>query len=354
MRNSTSWGAAIVLMLLLFAWSVREATLVPLESGTVYPPYSTLRLDPLGSKALYESMEALPELKLERSYQPVRRLGPASAIFYLGVDSSEWRRISVKALSPYEALAAGGGRVVIAFLPERATSIPSASRALWNRWGMQFRTVSAARKHKDPGGVPKQSSIRFVIDSSWHVLAQADGFPTMVERPWGVGSLVLVAQSYFLSNEGLRELHDAEVIAALLGPSRHIVFDETHLGVEHQESVAGLIRKYRLDGSVAVLVLLAILFFWKNSTSLIPPEAMTEQQSLSGHGSHQALTALIRRSVRPDELIGTCYREWSRTGPSPQKGRRVRAAMEAAAGMSPADAYRAIHHAVSERHDREA
>ena len=39
------------------AWGLEQVVVSPLETGDVYPPYSSLRTDPLGAKALYESLE---------------------------------------------------------------------------------------------------------------------------------------------------------------------------------------------------------------------------------------------------------------------------------------------------------
>ena len=45
------------------------------STGEVYPYYSTLRSDPLGTKALYYSLQELPGLRVERNVRPLRYLG---------------------------------------------------------------------------------------------------------------------------------------------------------------------------------------------------------------------------------------------------------------------------------------
>ena len=52
-NNGWVWVAAIVLGAGL-VWGLEQVVLGPLETGDVYPPYSSLRTDPLGAKALYE------------------------------------------------------------------------------------------------------------------------------------------------------------------------------------------------------------------------------------------------------------------------------------------------------------
>ncbi len=64
----------------------------------------------------------------------------------------------------------------------------------------------------------------------------------------------------------------AEFLAWLIGANRHVVFDEAHLGIVDSPGVATLMQRYRLHG-LALGLLLAGLFIWKNSTSYRPAPA---------------------------------------------------------------------------------
>ncbi len=58
-----SWGNLAVLLLGgLFVTGLIQLILLRFESGDVYPPYSSLRADPLGCKALYESLGRVADL----------------------------------------------------------------------------------------------------------------------------------------------------------------------------------------------------------------------------------------------------------------------------------------------------
>ena len=39
-----------------------------IERGDVFPAYSSLRSDPLGTRALYDSLEQLPGIRIERRF----------------------------------------------------------------------------------------------------------------------------------------------------------------------------------------------------------------------------------------------------------------------------------------------
>ena len=81
----------------------------------------------------------------------------------------------------------------------------------------------------------------------------------------------MATDSYFVSNEAMAKDRHADLLAWLIGPDKNVVFDEAHFGIVETSGVAVLMRKYRLHGLAAGLMLLAGLFIWKNSTSLVPP-----------------------------------------------------------------------------------
>src|SRR5215510_7702586 len=85
------------------------------DVGDVYPPYSSLRSDPLGTMALYEALGRLSGLEVERDFSTTNVLPPGSATTYLHVASTidEWLLIPVSTLAEIEKFAAVGGRFVV-------------------------------------------------------------------------------------------------------------------------------------------------------------------------------------------------------------------------------------------------
>jgi len=104
-----------------FAWifSLR------LASGDVYPLYSSLRADPLGTRGLYEALEQLPGISVTRDYLPLYRL-PArdQTVFILGQDWQEWTARPAIELRTLHAAATRGARVVIAFAADQERDAP--------------------------------------------------------------------------------------------------------------------------------------------------------------------------------------------------------------------------------------
>jgi hypothetical protein len=136
----------------------------------------------------------------------------------------------------------------------------------------------------------------------------------VIERQFGKGSVVIASDSYFLSNEAMDEDRHADFLAWVVGSGRNVVFDEAHLGIVETSGVAALMRKYRLHGLAAGLLLLAGLFIWKNSVSLVPPPTGVEQERfIAGKDSAEGFVNLLRRSIAPRDLLAMCFQEWEKS-----------------------------------------
>src|SRR5580700_8101631 len=124
MRSSTWLWILAIAMLGALAWGLEQVAFTPLQTGEVYPPFSSLRADPMGAKALYESLSALPGIQVDRLYKRRQKLdSPQDAMFVLGVDPGGWSRVDAKTLDEYVKLVHDGGRLVIGFLPVRGRPV---------------------------------------------------------------------------------------------------------------------------------------------------------------------------------------------------------------------------------------
>src|SRR5258705_11576081 len=89
MRISKILVALTLVLVTLSTWALYQLFALRYSSGEVYPPYSSLRSDPLGAKALFETFQTFPGMRAERNYRPLETLRTQdSTILYLG-DSLE-------------------------------------------------------------------------------------------------------------------------------------------------------------------------------------------------------------------------------------------------------------------------
>ncbi len=329
-------------LLAILAWGIEQATIAPLETGDVYPPYSSLRSDPLGAKALYESLAALGSIEVERLYKQRPTIAASDTMFMLGVEPVSWSASPVRALEEYEKSVANGGRLVIAFVPVRTPKKLSEKREVEQRWNIKLHYA----KIDDPEGdsIPAETVLYFQPGPEWR------GIPDhiAVERRFGAGSIVLVADTFALSNQGLRDARDTGFIAKLIGPAKRVVFDETHLGVVETGSIAKLMHKYRLEGAVAILALAAALFLWRTASSFLPPRTVAASNAVAGRDSIAGMTALLYRGVKQKDLMETCFAQWTKSAPRKSRAARVEDEIRRLKN-DPVAAYRAASQALTEK-----
>jgi hypothetical protein len=363
------------ILLAAFLWLLITIVLVPVETGDAYPKYSTLRADPLGSKIVHDALSEIKSLRVERNYkQPsIGLMGLQAAIFHLGVSGPAWESRSLNELKQYESMASSGSRLIFGFAPalpaldanfeifdrqgKQAKQEPKKPfvRPIIARWGVQFhlRKAGAAERAR-MSSQPRESALYFEPDASWQVIGRnREGKPAHIEKPIGNGAIVLVADTFAISNEGLKENpKNAALLSPLIGSSTHVIFDENHLGIAETGSIGSMIRRYKLQGSVAILLVLGLLFIWRNGTSLLPA-ARTRQEGgdmvpFTGRDSQEGLATLLRRSIPASDVGAVCIQEWRRAIPllppvSDSRLAQVEAHLQSAGGkQNPAALYRKV------------
>jgi hypothetical protein len=367
----------ILAVLAGFAYGLFHLFDLRFETGDVYPPYSSLRADPFGAKALYDSLQTLMDTR--RNFRPLTRLQDAEGVtlFYLGLDPADpWS--STNELGQLEEFASKGGRVVISFQPKAEPALlspfwmgrspagggnapgprgrgPSRPGNLWarpaffrDRWGIDLRYEALPKAPNgdilaQPASLKSTSALPAAIamhttlyfrpsGQSWQVIYarqnKTNESAVLVERQFGRGAILLAADSFPFSNEAMRNDRQSALLLWVVGAGQTVIFDETHLGVLDSRGVAGLARRYRLHGLFAALLALAGLFIWQRSTSFMPaPEdqiARERAELVAGRDSAAGFTNLLRRNIPPDQILKVCLDQWTAhlaqvRKPSPEK-----------------------------------
>lgn len=359
--------------------------------GDVFPPYSTLRADPLGTRALHDALQRLPGLAVERSLKPLAatRAGPPRTLVLAGMDGMSIHLMDTKSTDALDAAVRAGSRLVVTFRPvppappaiKRGDRTDKGSKDLkegkdaaaasdnddaaakpdWRmRWGIETSTsadtsqTAVAARHTPPSlplALPWMSGMVFDLSpesrrvrlpvpesSPWRVLYERDGQPVLVERALGAGSIVFAADSFFVSNEAMQLAREPALLAWLVGPHARVVFDEAHLGVREDTGIAALGRRYGLGATFVTFLLFAALFVWRRAAAFVPP-APEEPVAGLDYKPTAGIEALLRRSVPPRRLAETCLAEWSASARSEDIGRAAPAI--AAHAASPAAAHNA-------------
>lgn len=311
------------------------------ESGDVYPPYSSLRTDPLGTMALYESLDRMPGIAVERDLAASGLLpeGGGTTYLHLAGQAEEWDRMPVETAEEIERFVREGGRLAVMLEPgaERGSrrgamrnmsALDESSEkhvSIAERWAIGFATGEGAVEHASlvkgqvDQNLPNQiswKSRRILADPGpeWRTIYETDDGPVMAERAIGLGTFVVATDSWLVSNEALWSKREAGVITWLVGGSGRVVFDEAHLGIVESPGVAALVRRYRLQGAVISVLVLGLLFAWRQSSPLLPRVSPSEAfVATLGKDSATGFTSLLRRHVPKNRLLSTCFAEWKKS-----------------------------------------
>ena len=374
-----------------------------LGQGDVFPVYSSLRADPLGTLALHDSLRQLPGLHVERRLKPLAslELSKPQTILLAGLPEKKWTQVTTAEFDALNAAVRAGSRLVIALRaktakqtdsdeeddadekpkekpakepkeksdPKKKEPDPLLAKTkpkivyadLVKRWGVELLNresldaMTGARREKDgaeslPAEVGWRSDLYFkpVAEAGWRVLYRRGGEPVLVERSLGLGTIVLAADSYFLSNEALQEDRPTTLLAWIIGPHARVIFDESHLGVVADPGIAALARRYGLSGAFFTLLLLAALFVWRRVALFVPPPEDTRELARAYHPA-AGLEALLHRAVTEDELVPVGVAEWQRTARATDVTRVAAVLAAAPPKTSAVDRYNLITRALRRR-----
>jgi hypothetical protein len=343
---------SLLIVIALFIYGAIHLLILRFEKGDVYPPYSSYRSDPLGTKAFYEALGLLRGVETMRQVEPLQeRSGlPETTLFLFGARTLRFPAMQEATLKALEEGVLGGGRIVISFVPTHAEPGPPSKEKkreecpqdeadkekdeeerllgmeivnLTKRWGVKAELsakgdgeASLSIPEKElPSSLPWHSTLVFVsLDPAWRILYTRAEKPVLIERSYGKGSIVLSSDSFFLSNEAMKKERYPQLLSWFCGPHRKIVFDETHLGVSKSPGIATLLRKYGLAPFFISLIVLALLAIWKQATRLVPVYEEEEKATVdAGKDAFTGFTNLLRRNLPPDHLLSACLEEWKRS-----------------------------------------
>jgi hypothetical protein len=339
--------ALAVLVAGAFGWGAIRLFNRQFASGEVYPDFSSLRTDRMGTKLLFDSLRSLPGVGVERNFLPLEFLPQdGAAVLLLGMHPLKVNWNDGLVLRSAEATAMRGNRVVIALHVDPDGPQPkqdefehrekqTAPPELKTKWGVTLQV------DPKPGAL---HPLVFREAAGWKILQRGDAGALTIERAFGKGSVVLMAESGAFTNAAAVNLDGVDHVADALGPYRRVVFDEQHLGIAESGSIIGMARQFRLTGLALGLALCAGLFIWRNASSFPPPAVRTVADRFSGRTSHAGLLTLLKRHIPPAELAAVCWREWLATNRNQAKPSvRERAeAIVAGAAARPLEATREI------------
>ena len=364
----------LLIIVAVFLAGIVKLFLLRFESGDIYPPYSSLRADPLGSRALYESYEASGAFSVKRNYISLNKLsgGADTSIFFLGTTPGSGDFVPQNVYERLTDFLASGGRVIVAFSPVKKSYKPEKNNnesedagekevedestektvteagekeddeknkdqgtydtdlvtmvSLSEKWGFEYnyevddaaKTFEAVTHGNDPDGtISWHSTMSFsALSDAWRVIYRLNEKPVVIERSHGGGRIIFCSDSYVISNEALRNERRADFLSWLAGNVNNIIFDESHLGIRKNPGIATLIKQYQLHRFAGFLALFSLLFIWRNASYFVPPAegvAIVSENRMSARDSSSGLASLLRKNINKNKVLDVCVSEWGKS-----------------------------------------
>ena len=322
---------------------------VRLETQEGYPVASSFRADARGCMALYESLGRVPGVQTARFLRTFSNLPPAEgrSLIIAGINP-QTSILQVQDRKSLSAWVEAGGTLIVAltvedknsgkagspdyqlFPPAKDQRSPSPNHkstppteeywieTLQGAGVNLFRHADASARHRFVSGVFATSGswlgpLYFQdLQPPWRVVAEADHLPVVIERSFGRGNVILIADSYLLTNGSLANDRKTGFLGWLLRKQTTVLFDESHFGLTENPGIVSLARRYGLESAFFVLLMLALFFIWANRYTLVPKSADQSRGNpiVPGQGGETILVNLLRRSLPPKDLFSTSAELW--------------------------------------------
>ena len=322
---------------------------VRLETQEGYPVASSFRADARGGRALYESLHRVPGVQTARFLRTFSNLPPADSrsLIIAGINPQA-NILRVQDRKSLSAWAEAGGTLIVTLasedrnsgkagspdyelvVPQKEERPPSPNakssppteefwiETLQGAGVHVFRHVDTSARHHFVSNVFATSGswlgpLYFRdLQPPWRVVAEADHLPVIIQRSFGRGNIILIADSYLLSNGSLAGDRETGFLGWLFRKSTTVLFDESHFGFMENPGVVSLARRYGLESAFFVLLILALFFVWASRYSLVPKSASRSSESLivPGQGGETIFVNLLRRSLPTKDLLSTCAELW--------------------------------------------
>ena len=340
MRNDRLIAYILIgLMAALFAYAGFQMIKVRSEVTGTYPEYSSFRADPKGYRILFETLSGFDTIRVERFLDSFEQLPSAAGKILLLAGLEPPSKTSSEQTKFFDNWMANGGTLVITFSSLQTERDQRNYKAGIGKeensplymdvggsenWGFRIlysnpslfsplQTNLFAKQFSWAGHLyiePKQGD--------WEIMAKARDLPVVLQRKYGAGKLVLLADAYPLSNAALAAGRNAELVSWLFPQHSTVIFDESHFGIVNHPGVVSLARRYGLDGALITILALAGLYLWASRYRLRPaPKIRSDTNpAVRGIGGNEVFINLLRRTVSAKDLCATCLLIWKQKGPT--------------------------------------
>ncbi|MCD4819215.1 MAG: hypothetical protein K8S23_11045 [Candidatus Cloacimonetes bacterium] len=351
----------LVIIIVGFFWGIYQLFSYRFQKGDVFPEYSTLRSDEQGCKAYYETLKLLEKVEVEKNFIPINQLREYhnTTFIFAGLTYNQIQSFDYYKEQTFQNILKNNNIMVLLLNPEiYFTFIDSLSAIIDSTINknedkykfsenLGFEILSSkidslsrnsakqnseSKEHNReiektafiPGiesgddNLPKkikwESKLYLKVNEDWKIKYKNMDNPVICELKKDDYSVIIATDSYFLKNTTLRDERETEFLLWLTGSNTKIIIDESHFGMANKHGVSYLLKKYRLFYSVLVLIVLALLFIWKNMYSFLPKTSkFSDNEEKQVIFVESGTVELLRQNLTPQQLLPICLDEWKKS-----------------------------------------
>ncbi|MGA1796783.1 MAG: DUF4350 domain-containing protein [bacterium] len=318
----------LILLVLFFLVSASSIMHRRMEKGDVYPRYSSLRHDPMGTSILFDSLRksgCTIEVLTEDEFPEV--LDPRDTILFILFPTFDL--FSNRDVDRIVGFILSGGRVLI-------TTDDDNSLMDFFHTGIGIHDTRK-EKGEDEGTEEEEENetprIREAIPGTGFDFSP-DSIPLIREQyltsGWpravtvlgsgehdvvlllshGKGDIIISSEPYLISNESLAKDPPAVFLSWVMGGRTHVLVDEYRHGVLSNRGVSFLLRKYHLYwliGYLAILFLLGLWYLLPHFRRPLPRESVPDNGTRS---SLDGYTQLLTKTIPRKQLLDIAMEQW--------------------------------------------
>lgn len=323
---------AVILIIIFFAFFAGTVFIFQsrFRKGETFPDYSTLKADPLGTLALFESLHKTPNLTVTRNYSSSSVFDISnSTVFFIGVQPYIFE-MDGSLTSHIDSLLKKGNRVIVSFLNPpfySPSTVPAdsaeKSKVLFTH-SIKFRKKSSdiSAVHSTDTfftNVTWPGALNLQADSSWKAIVSRDSFMLLGEKKVHSGVLVVLHDGYNLSNQGLRDNIKRNgsnpLIPYLISNSTTVIFDESHHGIVKRMGISALLQKTGFTPVIVFLCIWFLLLIWYIQGITIRVQPVSIRDNLSTE-TPDSLQLILTSRIAAKNILHTCRDEWQKSFPA--------------------------------------
>lgn len=318
----------IVLLVLSFIFGSYKIMTMRYKKGDVYPQYSSLRHDPMGTSILFQALnkmgyqvETIMEEKLPEDINP-----HDSILFYI----SPSFLISKETRDHIIGFILRGGRVFVSDENSNRLMDFFDTKVVYNENDIGKKADENNEQKNNMDGqeydsniiplegvdfwsedlkVINKSSLKCKWPNTRAAFKHRDQDIILLLRH-GKGNIIISSENYFVSNESLIKEPPVTFLTWVLNGRKNVLVDEYHHGISYKKGTSFLLKKYNLYWFIAYLGFVFFLYLWHVLPYFQTPLPRPSKGNLLPLSSLQGYTQLLTKTIQKKKLLDICINQW--------------------------------------------